>query len=87
MPSLQDQWMKSERLWLVKELDDSDLKGLPQYTEFKKRHTNTCIRCDKKFTFKVYDYDDPRFVRLCFNCKQKARNSDYEIDYTETIGN
>lgn len=64
-------------------INDSDLKGLPQYTDFKNKHTNTCIKCDKVFTFRVYNYDDARFVRFCPNCRQSIRKGDYDIEISE----
>lgn len=69
-----------------REIDDSDLKGLPQYTDFKTWHENTCLRCDKTFRFKAFEFDDARFVRFCRVCKAHVSKSNDDIDFTETVG-
>ena len=68
-------------------LDSLRIRPEPQYTEFKKRFKSTCIRCDRTFTFKAYDFDDARFKRFCSGCRQTIGSSEYEIDFTETVGN
>ena len=80
-------WTMSGSICLDKEIDDSSLKGLPQYTEFKVKFTNTCIRCAREFTFKAYNFDDARFVRYCHPCRQRVRTGDHDLDFTETVSN
>lgn len=80
-------WMMSGSIYLDTEIDDSSLKGLPQYTEFKIRYTNICMRCEREFSFKAYAYDDARFVRFCSNCRSRVKCGDYDLDFTETVGN
>lgn len=74
------------RLCLDREIDDSDLKGLPQYTDFKKKFTNTCLKCDKQFKFRAFEFDDARFVRFCTYCRKRANSADCEIDFNGTVG-
>ena len=58
----------------------------PLYTEYKLKYENTCMRCERKFTFKAYNFDDARFVRFCHPCKQRVRTGDYDFDFNETVG-
>ena len=53
--------------------------GFKKYNEFKRFQTNTCMRCDKQFRFKVYDNDDPRFKRFCDTCRSTIRKYGDEV--------
>lgn len=60
--------------------------GYSPYNSIIDTVKNTCLRCDREFEVKVREYDDARFVRHCYICKQTIRNGDYDLDFTEIVG-
>lgn len=58
-----------------------------QYDQFKIKATNVCNRCDRKFSFQVYQIDDARFVRFCTPCRNTIARGELDIDFTGTVGN
>lgn len=61
--------------------------GYGPYNQFKTWKINTCLKCDNQFKFKVYEYDDSRFVRFCNQCRSVVKSGNHDVDFTETVGN
>lgn len=63
-------------------MDDTDYaknENVPR--PFSTKETNTCLKCDRKFTFRCIYPDDPKAVRTCPNCKRSnSFHYDWETD-------
>ena len=69
-------------------VENSPKKKYPnyQYDTFKIKVTNVCSRCERKFSFQIYEIDDARFVRFCNPCRNTISKGEYDIDFTGTVG-
>ncbi len=47
--------------------------------------TNTCLRCDKKFTIKDWKLDDVRFKRFCNSCKSTIDKRSRDVEFTDVF--
>ncbi len=71
--------------------DKKQSKSMHRYyytvSDNKSWHTNTCLKCDKEFRFRLLNIDDHRFVRFCSRCRNSVNTGIYDIDFTESVGN
>lgn len=60
--------------------------GFGPYNVVIGERINTCLKCDKEFTVKVRENDEAKFIRFCGTCRSTVRSGNYDIDFTESVG-